>query len=52
MISLVFPSVMEFLEYHFLELGEFCKRVKQKADFNDLKKIYKKNQIFKAVVEC
>lgn len=30
---------MEFLEYHFLELGEFCKWVKQKADFYDLKKI-------------
>lgn len=29
---------MEFLEYHFLELGEFFKWVKQKADFNDLKK--------------
>lgn len=42
MISLVFPSVMEFLEYHFLELGEFCKWVKQKADFNDLKKKYQK----------
>lgn len=43
MISLVFPSVMEFLEYHFLELREFCKWVKQKTDFNDLKKKIKKS---------
>lgn len=37
---------MEFLEYHFLELGEFCKWVKQKADFYNLKNIYIKKSNF------